>query len=149
MQAPIPVRPVRPARTAPHLQRSCWVAVQAAIGTRHGGSPAAIARALYGDEGEVPAALLRAVTTGATTSTPTWAQELLAVAVSDFLSGLAPASAVAALIAARSSMVVPIGAHSAIVVPSRSPVPVGGWVSECCADSGSHVADHADHANPR
>jgi hypothetical protein len=103
MQAlkPVPVRPAYPQRSARHLELAAWASVKAAIGAPGARNPAAVARALGGEAGEVAALLLtRSAIAGATVATSGWAGTLATTGVSDFLTGLVPQSAMSQVIAA-------------------------------------------------
>lgn len=134
MNAPRPLVPEDlhhiPARHARSLMHAAFAALRSVAENR---SPVAVCRALYpSDEGAV--ALLggvsRAAISGATTSTPGWAAELVGRATAGFYGSLVPRSAAAELIR-RGPPLVPLTGMGPTDVPVlAAPITVAPWVAE-------------------
>jgi hypothetical protein len=126
---PIGVRPSYPSPGPRYFELACWSAVMASVGPLVGGrSPEKVAQSVGGDAGQVAGLILRSAVSGATTTASGWAAELASRGVSDFLTHLSPASAMAEVI--RRGAVIPLDDYASISLPYRAPVAVGSWVAE-------------------
>src|SRR5262249_55061571 len=98
------------------------------VAALRGGAPDEHCARLYPVD-QVARALIRAVVSGGTTTTPGWAEELCGPATSSWLGSLAPASAAAALM--KIGPLVPMDANGSIHIPVRASAPAAlPWVGE-------------------
>src|SRR5690242_15218825 len=127
MNSPSP-RPLVPSdlSSTPSLARAAFAMALAAA---QGADPSRIAASRWPHDVEVVQGLLRASVAGADTSTSGWAAELVASAVSRFLTGLTPQSAMAAVISR--GIRVRLADVASIDVPFVSPAAwAGAWIGE-------------------
>src|SRR5262245_23624307 len=100
------------------MRRAAWAALQAAI---KGGAAADHARRLWPRDPVATGVLQRAATSGADTTTPGWASDLVLSAVGDWLASLAPVSAAAQLIA--DGLVIDLSPSTPVNIPGRASGP--------------------------